>query len=444
MVNCNTCGRTFRDTLAREDHQRSTGHCYCRHCSRPFRHEQAFADHQRGSHDYRCGICNRSFAYSERLQGHQRSTGHGYCRKCERYFNTNDSLKQHRRAIHEHHCAQCTSVFTTAIGLQDHQRNKNHCYCQECDRFFTTQEALSHHLRSSVHVSQFRCLECERDFSSGQALEQHLNDKRNHGPNTHSIAPLEDGPCSCDECDRELTNRSALKQHRESLVHRPLSQLRCIASKKCKGRFTSPSALLHHLKSGACRSGMTRASLNQLISTHDPGNMITFGTQLGSLLDSAADWTSAGSSSPGLLTPSSHPSDTYSVLMGAQTTPSALSTGYFTLGTGQPLIARAGKFWCPLCPAQSRGFRTVNALGNHLASPAHAPKIFHCPISLTSSEEKGKQTEEMIKDFSTLSGLTQHVESGACEGGRQMLEGAMEFVQERLKALGFKNIKLLT
>ncbi|KAI4253995.1 MAG: hypothetical protein L6R42_007360 [Xanthoria sp. 1 TBL-2021] len=156
---------------------------------------------------------------------------------------------------------------------------------------------------------------------------------------------------------------------------------------------------------------MTRASLNQLISTHDPGNMITFGTQLGSLLDSAADWTSAGSSSPGLLTPSSHPSDTYSVLMGAQTTPSALSTGHFTLGTGQPLIARAGKFWCPLCPAQSRGFRTVNALGNHLASPAHAPKIFHCPINLTSSEERGKQTEEMIKDFSTLSGLTQHVES---------------------------------
>ncbi|KAI4280504.1 MAG: hypothetical protein L6R38_004413 [Xanthoria sp. 2 TBL-2021] len=173
--------------------------------------------------------------------------------------------------------------------------------------------------------------------------------------------------------------------------------------------------------------------------------MITFGTQLGSLLNCAADdWTSAGSSNPGLLTPSSHPSDTYSALMSAQTTPSALSTGYFTLGTGQPLIARAGNFWCPLCPAQSRGFRTVNALENHLASPAHAPKVFHCPVNLTSSEKKGKQTKEMIKDFSTLSGLTQHVESGVCEGGRQMLEGAMEFVQERLKALGFKNIKLLT
>ncbi|CAL8579742.1 hypothetical protein XPA_005475 [Xanthoria parietina] len=444
MASCNTCRRTFRHPVAAENHQRSTGHCYCRHCSQPFRHEQAFAQHQGAFHDYRCGICNRAFPYSQRLQDHQRSTGHGFCRKCEAYFASKDALKQHRRALHEHHCAHCTSVFPTATGLQDHQRNKNHCYRQESDRFFTTQEAHSQHLRSSIHVSQFRCLECERDFSSGQALEQHLNDKRNHRPSS-SITPLEDGPCTCDECDREFTTRSALKQHLESLVHRPLSRLRCIASRKCKGRFSSPSALLHHLESGACRSNMTRASLNQLISTHDQGNMITFGTQLGSLFDSAGhDRTFAEASSPGFLTPSSHSSDAYSTLTGAQAPTPALSPDCFTLGTGRPMICRAGKFVCPLCPVQSKGFRTVHALDDHLASPAHAPKIFHCPVDLSNLAKKGRQTEEMIKDFSTLSGMTQHIESGACEGGRQTLEGAMEFVQERLKALGFKNIKLLT
>ncbi|KAI4230059.1 MAG: hypothetical protein L6R36_000316 [Xanthoria steineri] len=190
---------------------------------------------------------------------------------------------------------------------------------------------------------------------------------------------------------------------------------------------------------------MTRASLNQLMSAHDQGNMITFGTQLGPLCDSVGDdWTSAGASSSGLLTPSSHPSDAYSALTGAQTPTLARSPDCFSLGTGQPIVCRAGKFVCPLCPVQSRGFRTMHALEDHITSPAHAPKIFHCPIDLSKLGKKGSQTEEMIKDFSTLSGLTQHVESGACEGGRQTLEGAMEFVEEKLKALGFKNIKLLT
>ena len=85
----------------------------------------------------------------------------------------------------------------------------------------------------------------------------------------------------------------------------------------------------------------------------------------------------------------------------------------------------------------------MEAFESHLASPAHAPKIFHCPVNLTSSEKKGNQTEDVIKEFSTLSGLTQHVESGACKGGRQMLQGAMEFVQWKLRDLGFGEIKLL-
>ncbi|KAL8679327.1 MAG: hypothetical protein Q9186_004374 [Xanthomendoza sp. 1 TL-2023] len=242
----------------------------------------------------------------------------------------------------------------------------------------------------------------------------------------------------------ELPATAGVKNVIESVVHRPLSQLKCIASSKCKGRFTSPSALLHHLESGACRSGLSRGALNQLIQTHDVGNMITFETQMGSLLGfSADDRASTGSFNSGLLTPSSHLSDTYSGLMSFQLTPSAFSNGCSESGTVQTAINQAGKRPCPLCPAGSRGFRTMQALGDHLASPAHAPKIFHCPVDLVRTSKKGKQQKSSIEEFSTLSGLTQHVESGACKGGRKMLEQAMNIVQERLKALGFKEIKLL-
>ncbi|KAL8770733.1 MAG: hypothetical protein Q9209_003600 [Squamulea sp. 1 TL-2023] len=172
--------------------------------------------------------------------------------------------------------------------------------------------------------------------------------------------------------------------------------------------------------------------------------LLTPVASLGTLPEPATDdRNSSGLPSPGLLTPSSHDSDTYSGFMGSCLTPLDLSADYFVSSTAHTLANKAGKVLCPLCPASSRGFRTMQALGNHLASPAHAPKIFHCPVDLVGSEKKGKQPEALIKEFSTLSGLTQHVESGACEGGRKKLEGAMGFVQERLKELGFKDVRLL-
>ncbi|KAL8997171.1 MAG: hypothetical protein Q9169_003498 [Polycauliona sp. 2 TL-2023] len=310
-----------------------------------------------------------------------------------------------------------------------------HCYCQPCDRCFIDQQAHSQHLRSTIHVSQFRCLECERDFSGEQALEQHLRDKKDHGPPERAITTLETTTHECAECNRQVPNRVALEQHLDSLVHRPLSNLRCIANSKCKVRFASPSALLHHLESGSCRSKLDRVSLNQLIQGHDANSMITSGTLRGTPFDTVAkDGLSSGLSISGILTPSSSSSDTNSDMGGA----------YLGLSDSpratQGLLNKTGSITCPLCP---RGFRTLQALENHFSSPAHAPKIFHCPIKITSSLKKVKQTTSMIKEFSTLSGLTQHVESGTCDGGKQMLEEAMDFVSEKLKGLGFKEIKLL-
>lgn len=83
----------------------------------------------------------------------------------------------------------------------------------------------------------------------------------------------------------------------------------------------------------------------------------------------------------------------------------------------------------------------MSALHEHAASAKHDPKLFHCPVDLM--PRGGGGSEKEVKAFSTLGGLTQHVESEACKGGKKMLETAMEFVQERLRELGFEGVRLL-
>ena len=38
-----------------------------------------------------------------------------------------------------------------------------------------------------------------------------------------------------------------------------------------------------------------------------------------------------------------------------------------------------------------------------------------------------------FKSFSTLSGLVQHLESGACENGAESLRGGLAFIEGKLK-----------
>lgn len=57
-------------------------------------------------------------------------------------------------------------------------------------------------------------------------------------------------------------------------------------------------------------------------------------------------------------------------------------------------------------------------------------------------EVKAEDLRERRK-FSTLSGLTQHLESGRCIGGMEIYKKAIGFVEEQLEMLGFGGMKLL-
>jgi len=65
---------------------------------------------------------------------------------------------------------------------------------------------------------------------------------------------------------------------------------------------------------------------------------------------------------------------------------------------------------------------------------------FHCPRALMGEVSK----TEGFKQFSTVSGLAQHLESGACDGGKNTFRRVVKYVQEEMKGMGFEGLKLLS
>jgi len=110
-----------------------------------------------------------------------------------------------------------------------------------------------------------------------------------------------------------------------------------------------------HLESGTCPSGATRHKVNETIRFYDRNNLIT----------------------DRLLT---YPDSNGSTETWAT---SAAWNGH--------------AFECYFCP---REFRSLPALNQHLKSPAHEQKLYHCP--------------KCAVKFNVFSGLVQHVESESC------------------------------
>ncbi len=100
------------------------------------------------------------------------------------------------------------------------------------------------------------------------------------------------------------------------------------------------------------------------------------------------------------------------------------------------------KIRCQLCRPNRKPFHSVESYHRHLNSAAHAPKIFHCPLSLMPNVKP----EDLLKirRFSTLGGLTSHLEAGGCQGGLELYRKAISFVEEQLKCLGFGDLMLLS
>lgn len=238
-----------------------------------------------------------------------------------------------------------------------------------------------------------------------------------------------------------------------SLKHNPLiEELKCITDSECKKTFMAPSAMLHHLESGACISGINRQKLDHLIKEKDTGSIITFQAGLEGRIhsddddddssdsegDCGSEVTSSSSSVSG-----THASSTQRGSMavvphfpGGVLTPDSVDGLSIDI---EVLAFVEGDQKCPMCPAGStRTFKTAHALWQHMNSAAHAPLSYHCPLRLAVG---GKG---IMKSFTTLSGMTQHLESGACKGGKKTFEKAVAFVNQKLRELRFREMKLIS
>jgi Zinc-finger of C2H2 type/C2H2-type zinc finger len=397
------CGRTYSDEIDLEEHRRARGH---------------FSVH----------VCGPRCNHPRCSQGPIRIQFCNYCgKKCER----DDILKDH-----------CT--FT------------GHCFCPKCDHIFPSQEALEGHLRTKIHATEFRCCDCSIEFNGIRALNVHMASAVHRKPlpaKRKEPKPLKatitDDSLSCEDCERTFNSTTALSQHLASVKHKPLSNLPCPLGKKCTMRFLSPSALIQHLESGECDSGTTRETLYSLIQTHDSERLIHSPPESAPLtpqsyppsevsltnhllsIPNGSDWSL-------IIAPSIHSPDEsmteWSFVSGLQT---PISDDHHSIDTPAP-----NQFQCPLCPKRRKPFATIQSLNQHMASPVHCPKIYHCPTMIF-SEAPSSKSQKPQKLFSTLGGLAQHLESGACEGGKETFVKIVAFIERRLEILGFNSTSLL-
>lgn len=129
--------------------------------------------------------------------------------------------------------------------------------------------------------------------------------------------------------------------------------------------FATPAQMTMHLDNGSCGSGLNRHKVNALAVLHDRNNVIT--------------------------NPSRHIENT---------TRTTLSSNlYFATA-----LAWNGKSYeCYLC---HQTFKELPRLNAHLSSPRHDEKLYRCPRS------------DCQREFVTLSGIMQHVESKCCKAHR--------------------------
>ena len=202
--------------------------------------------------------------------------------------------------------------------------------------------------------------------------------------------------------------------------------------------------MILHLESGACASGLTRKSVNKMITLQDATHLITSQTAL-ELMETGTE-SDSNSENDVILTPSSSSLSLLKRPDSAESdwtdmeinTPMSFSP-WEIMSTNEDgnLFTRSVLFLCPICPPASNRFKTAEDLENHRLSPVHAKKIYHCPAPPLGS---GKGNKNVEKTFSTLSGLAMHIESGACGDGKRMFSRVFEFVNARLKEFGVGEI----
>ncbi|PYI00556.1 hypothetical protein BO78DRAFT_329737 [Aspergillus sclerotiicarbonarius CBS 121057] len=285
------------------------------------------------------------------------------CDTCPRYFGSWPACRQHMDdkdhwAVFD--CETCDEEFSSEEDADWHMSRYGHYApkipCETCERKFHTQHSADQHMDALGHwAPTWPCETCDQMFFSERAAERHMQDMNHY---RHY----------CRDCDRRFQNENNLRMHLNSKIHRGQN----ITCPFCKTAFTTATGVAHHLERGSCprAPSLNRKIIYKWIHSRDTQGIIT---------KKMLEW---------------HEDDSgdYSATRRAFN----------------------GKDWeCYIC---HRKFNTVTALNQHLNSPVHKQKLYHCPNS----------TGGCGKEFTTIAALFNHWESESC--------GFMRFEKVQLQA----------
>ncbi|RHZ46007.1 C2H2-type zinc finger protein [Aspergillus thermomutatus] len=258
-------------------------------------------------------------------------------------------------------CETCTATFWYQDECEEHMYDYGHWpECETCTSTFRTWRACNQHMNDRDHwAPRFKCETCTNTFRTQNAANQHMSAVGHWTPTIPSNQHMENQAHYknyCKSCGLRFQNENNLRMHLNSKIHRGTN----IPCPFCKVNYTSASGLTHHLERGSCprAPGLNRETILRVVREHDPHGVIT---------NKQIEW---------------HKED----IVEYSATNSAFN----------------GSSWeCYMCHNK---FKTVNALNAHLNSPVHKQKVYRCP------NLKGK----CEKQFVTLAGLFNHLESEAC------------------------------
>jgi len=396
-------------------------------------------------------FCGRTYTWPIDLEEHRRARGHFPSHVCGKYCKHPLVFEAKVKA---HKCGSCGKLCERLDILEDHRIVTGHCFCSDCDLVFENEHALKLHRKTEVHASEFKCCDCDILFNDIHALNAHMRKPVHKNPvkKAKDISTIAAKSHLCSKCQRTFSSAEALQQHCQSLKHKPLSSLKCPIGTRCRSNFASPSALLHHLESGRCSSEMTRDDINKIVQQYDKDHTI-HNSSTQAPLSAPTYSTPSPSLRSGVSTPLSDGDREWSLISPGSLHGSMESSwGEFSVLENSQISIESSPSTSALetykqkrfpCPRGCKTFSTEHALQQHMDSPAHSEKVYHCPgivpefVSIVKGKLKGD------KKFTTLSGLTQHLESGTCRGGKKAFVYYMNLIQSRLEQLGIGGMRLL-
>ncbi|KAI1148929.1 hypothetical protein F4825DRAFT_432329 [Nemania diffusa] len=244
--------------------------------------------------------------------------------------------------------------------------------CGTCHRTFGSWHAREQHMDALAHEqypsSTFSCYSCPYTFRTQSGAQEHMR-LANHyqylcnfcnltQPTQDAIKEHEaEAHFWCFDCERGFQSSNNIKMHLNSRVHRGST----ITCPWCKSTYTTAAGLAHHLETGSCPKAthLNRDELYKHVRHLDQDGLIA------------------------------------NKLIGWQG-----STIYEATKR-----AWNGKYYeCYFC---HRLFNYLDSLNQHLQSPAHQQKLYHCPNRI-----------HCKKEFTTLAGVCNHLESESCSAMR--------------------------